>query len=342
MQIGRAHFQGRHAAFAGQKTRQRHFQLAVGEEEQGAALQRFGLGRNGFAGAGARCGGHGLEQIVGHAELIGHRPQPQRGALFAEGEGGRDVAGAPALQRLARVGQERLGQREDRVRPDGGHLAGPARGQHADRGNAHRGEQRQGLVFHHIGQRADQQKFARRRLRQDRDHGGQTGILALGEGRLDAGAGEVQHPHMRRMPRTLPFGGLRKIQLDHLGRAGPDQEQLPDVGAAGQQAVHFAVKLGLGIGQPGQILFLQDRRAEAGFGKDHHSGRRLQQVGTGAAAHHQKEGILHLSVQPDDSREAAEHFALAALAQDRQVAAAAGGKGAHAATSASSRARRSL
>ena len=342
VQIGRAHFQGRHAAFAGQKAGQRNFKLAVGEEEQGAVPQRCGLGRNGFAGARTGGFGSGPENGVRHAEFVSDGPQPKGRAFFTKGEGGRNVARAPAQQCLAGVGQEGLGQGENRVRPDGRHLAGPARGQHADRGNAHRRQQRQRLIFHHIGQRANQQQFARLCGGKHRDHGGQAGILALREGRLDARAGEVQHPHVRRVPRSLPLGGLRKIQLDHLGRAGADQEQLPDIGAAGQQAVHFAVQLGLGIGQPGQILFLKDRRAEAGFGKDHHPGCGLQQMGTGAAAHYQKEGILHLAVQPDDSRQAAEHLALAALAQNRQVAAAAGGERAHAATSASSRARRSL
>ena len=38
----------------------------------------------------------------------------------------------------------------------------------------------------------------------------------------------------------------------------------------------------------------------------------------------EEEGILDLAVQPDDSGEAAEHFALAALAQHRNVGAAFG------------------
>ncbi len=121
---------------------------------------------------------------------------------------------------------------------------------------------------------------------------------------------------MRRMNRRQPLGGAVQVQLDHLGRAGADKEQLADVGAAGQQAGHFAVKLGIGIGKAGQILFLKDRGAESGFGKDHHAGRGLQQVRTGAAAHDQEEGVLHLAVQPDDAGQAAEHLALAAFLQN--------------------------
>ena len=132
---------------------------------------------------------------------------------------------------------------------------------------------------------------------------------------------------MRRVQLRQPFGRAGEIELDDLGRAGADEEQLADVGAARQQARDLAVKLVMGVGQTGQIRFLEDRGAEARFGKDHHAGGRLQQMRAGARADDQKEGVLHLAVQPDDAGQAAEHLALAALLEDGRVAAAGGGDG---------------
>ncbi len=78
------------------------------------------------------------------------------------------------------------------------------------------------------------------------------------------------------------------------------------------------------VGHPGEVLFLEDGGSEPGLGKDHHAGRRLQQMRAGARTDHQEEGVLHLAVEPDDAGQPAEHLALAALLQDRRVAASAG------------------
>ena len=96
-------------------------------------------------------------------------------------------------------------------------------------------------------------------------------------------------------------------------------------GRRASSAVDLAVELVLRIGEAGEVLFLENRGAEAGFGEDHHSGGRLQQMRAGAAADDEEEGVLHLAVQPDDPGQAAEHLALAALFQDRSVGAAGGG-----------------
>ncbi len=71
------------------------------------------------------------------------------------------------------------------------------------------------------------------------------------------------------LSRSAAFG---QIELDHLGRARADEEQLPDVGAARDQAIDLAVEFVLCVRKPGQILFLEDGRAEARFGEDHHAG----------------------------------------------------------------------
>ena len=129
------------------------------------------------------------------------------------------------------------------------------------------------------------------------------------------------------MFRAQPLGGLGEVELDDLGRAGADEEQLADVGAAGQQAVDLAVELGLGVGEAGEILFLEDRGGEARLGEDHDAGGRLQQMRAGAAADDEEECILHLAVEPDDACQPAEDLALPALAQDGQVATAGCGNG---------------
>jgi len=129
---------------------------------------------------------------------------------------------------------------------------------------------------------------------------------------------------MRGVLGAKPLGGLRQIQLDDLGGAGAHEEELADVRPARKQAVDLPVDLGLGIGHAGEVGLLEDRGAEARLGEDHHAGGRLQQMRAGARAHDQEEGVLHLAVQPNDAGQPAEDLALAALAQDGGVAAAAG------------------
>ena len=76
------------------------------------------------------------------------------------------------------------------------------------------------------------------------------------------------------------------------------------------------------VGHPGQIAFLDDGGGEARLGEDHDAGGRLDQVGAGAGADHQEEGVLDLAVEPDDAGQAAEDFALAALLKHRGLGSA--------------------
>jgi hypothetical protein len=91
-------------------------------------------------------------------------------------------------------------------------------------------------------------------------------------------------------------------------------------GRRSSRRVHDAVELGIGVGQAGEVAVVDDGGGETRLGKDHHAGGRLDQVRAGARAHHQEEGVLDLAVQPDDAGQAAEHLALAAFAQHRDVA----------------------
>jgi|GEM_PF-4277875 len=108
----------------------------------------------------------------------------------------------------------------------------------------------------------------------------------------------------------------REVELNHLRRTGTDQKQQPNVGPTPEQLINNSVKFLIRIGQAREVTVIDDGCGKARFGKDHDPGGRLNEVRAGARAHHQKEGILNLSVQPDDSGEPAEHFSLTALAND--------------------------
>ncbi len=259
-----------------------------------------------------------------------------------KGKGGRDMACAAADQGGVGVAEEGLDKGEDGVRPDARCLSGAVGGQDADGADAEGAQKGQHLVLHHIGQRADDEKLAGVGSGQCRDKGRQTGILTLREGRLDARTGEVDDLDAR-VDAAQALGGAGEVQLDDLGRAGPDKEQLLYVRTARQKLGHLAVKLGVGVGKTGQILLFENRRAEAGFGENHHPCGRLEEMRAGAGPDDQEERVLHLAVQPDDARQSAEHLALAALFQDGRVAASArGGQVVHAPTPASRRAARSF
>ena len=207
------------------------------------------------------------------------------------------------------------------------------------------GEQPPELVLHDIGERANDEE--RRRgigclRRAIPDQGSEAGILTLRERGLDARSRIVEDADRGRVLLRQPLGRAGEIQLDHLGRAGADEEEQPDVRAPLQEAGDHRVELVVGIGQPREILFLQDRGGEARLGEDHHPGGRLQEMRAGAGPNDQEEGVLDLPVQPHDSGQAAEDLALAAFADhgprrriggrrsgiDRQV----GGAAAHAGT----------
>ncbi len=204
---------------------------------------------------------------------------------------------------------------------------GPRAGEREEsrRGDAHVGEEPAELVLDHVGERSGDKQgrsCARGLVRHLRDEGGKRCVLALGEGRLDAAAGIVEHPDARGEGAVEAAGGALQVELDDLGGAGAHEEEGADVGAALQQAGDDAVEFLVGVGEAGEVALLHDGGGEARLGEDHHAGRRLQQVGAGARADDEEEGVLHLAVQPDDAGEAAEDLALAALLDDGGVGAA--------------------
>ena len=201
------------------------------------------------------------------------------------------MARAAPFERRMRCPEKRLRQGEDRFRPHGDLVVRGAGGKNCYPVDSEFLQKVQRLILDHVGQGADKHQLAVPGFGQRRNHRGKTRVLALGECRLDAGPRIVENAHFRRMARAQPFGGAGKIQLDHLGGAGADQEELPDVGPPGEKPVDLALQFVLCVGQAGEIGFLQYGGAETGLGENHHAGRRLKKVGAGAASDDQKEGV---------------------------------------------------
>ena len=219
-----------HAEFAREEARERHFELRIGEEEDALAGELEAMARHGLARALDAGRGDGAEALVGDAPVACRGLQPERRAFDAEREGRAQPLRAAALERARRVGEEGLRQQEARVRADRGQVAraGAAAGSRPGRCRARRTVRRE-LVLDHVGQRAhDQQLPAARRPRSRhlRHQRGEAGVLALGEGGLDAAAGVVQHAHRAAMNVCdSRCGRARQVELDDLGRAGADEEQ---------------------------------------------------------------------------------------------------------------------
>lgn len=188
-------------------------------------------------------------------------------------------------------------------------------GQCANRLEAHARKQGEETLLHPVGKGADNQQLGLRTAGQEGDKGGQGTVLPLGERGFDAAAGIIHHPHPPLHAGVDAFGSLGQVKLDHLRGAGTHQEEGADLGPPGQQIAHQPVEFLIGVRQACQVALSKDRGAETGFRKDHHPCSRLDQVGTGARAHHQKEGIGHAPVKPHDRGEAAEHLPLSAFAQ---------------------------
>ena len=313
IQVGGAHLHQLHAAFAGQEAGQGDFHLGVGQQEQAATLQLAAVGFEGAATANLQRIEHGGDSRGGQAEGRRRRFHPQTAPLHPKRIGAFDQLGAPVHQRPGGAAQEGLGQQQAGASSHRRQLGGAPRGQAAHPGHPHPLKQQPKTVFDRIGQGANNQQLIFVAARHQRQHRHQGVVFPLGEGGFDATAGIIQHPHPARQLGTKPFGGPLQIELDHLAGAGAHQKKGADLGAALQQLPHQPVQFFVGIGQAGQILFPQDRRAEAGFGKDHHPRRALDQVGTGAGAHHQEKGVRHAAMQPDDRGKPAKNLTLAAL-----------------------------
>ena len=332
VQIGRAHLGQHHAQLTRQKAGQRDFQLRVGEEEDALAAQRAGVDGQRLGGSLAGRGNSCIAGLGRHAHRGGGGMQPGAAALDTERKRACDAPRAAGFERLGGIVQKWLGQQHPGARTDARQRRRMARGEKGKARDAHGCQQAAELVFDHIRQRADDQQRrtvvgGQIRVGQFGGKRCQAGVLSLCERRLDAAARVVEHPHLRHELLRQSSGSAMQIELDDLRRAGADEKQQADVGAALQQLGYHPVEFLVHIGQTGQIAFIDDGRGKPGLGKNHHAGRRLDQMGTGARADHQEERILHLAVQPDDAGQTAEHLALPALLQHRRIGATALGTG---------------
>ena len=122
-------------------------------------------------------------------------------------------------------------------------------------------------------------------------------------------------------PRLASRGSLQ-VDLYHLGRTRADEEQELDVGAAFEKPRDDSVELVVDVGDAGQIPLVENCGGETRLGENHHAGRGLNEMGASARAHNQKERILDLAMEPDDSGEAAEHLTLPTFLQHRRRCAA--------------------
>lgn len=227
MQVGRADLERAHAELARKEAGQGQFQLRIGEEEDAAAGELLAVA--GDAGAGALALGRDdlLEARGGDAKSVGGGAHPQRGAFLAERERRGDVARAPCLERAHRIAEEGLGEEETRIGTHHRQLGGSARRKSSDPADAHGTESAQELVLDDVGDRADQQQFGLRTrwcLRQLRHQGGETSVLTLREGGLDAAAGIVEHASAAAMDAIETFCSAVQVELDDLRRTGPDEE----------------------------------------------------------------------------------------------------------------------
>ena len=143
-------------------------------------------------------------------------------------------------------------------------------------------EQTHQPVLNRVGQGSRDQQLGLIALGHQGNERLQGAVLPLGKGGLNATARVVDHRHPSGVLLIQPLGGFGEIQLDHLARAAPHQEQGADLGATLQQLRHEAIQLLVGIGQTSEIPLAKDRCAKAGLRKNHHPGGALDQVGAGA------------------------------------------------------------
>ena len=278
-------------------------------------------------GAGAGGGGDGVERVARRRRRRRPRRCSQRGRAFvAEREGRGDARCAPRASSARAVSARKGWASRKRVfGPTAGSIGRPARRAGSAPGrcrSARTARANWSSTTSASAPTTSSEAGASAAARQPGHQRGQAGVLALGEGGLDAAAGVVEHPHAAARSAALSrCGGARQVELDHLGRAGADQEQHAGCrGGARAGGSTTRSSSSLRVGQAGQIALVDDGGGEARLGEDHHAGGRLDQVRAGARADDEEEGVLHLAVQPDDAGQAAEHLALAALAQHRRVA----------------------
>ena len=202
--------------------------------------------------------------------------------------------------------------------PTGGRSVERRGGQGADPGQTQLGKEAAQLILHLIRHGAHQQQTLVLTVGQQGRQGRQGIVFTLGEGSFNAAAGIAHHPHPGQVALTQALGSIGQVQLDHLGGTGAHQEEGANLRPPLQELFHHPIQLIVGVRQACQVPFPQDGGAKAGLREDHDPRRRLDQVGAGAGAHHQEEGIRHAAMEPDNAGKTTKHLPLAPFPQQRQ------------------------
>jgi hypothetical protein len=190
VQERRADLDRLHAKFGRQEAGERDLQLRVGQEEDRLAVQPLAILLERALGAFAAGRDDAAEVHLVHAERVRRGVQPGGGAFGSEREGGGKADRVARFERPAGVAEEGLGEQVAGVWADRRHCAGATAGQPADR-DAELVEQAGKLVLDDVGKGADDKQLGLTRLgarAEARRPCGQAGILAFGEGGLDAAA----------------------------------------------------------------------------------------------------------------------------------------------------------
>ena len=304
MQVRRADFDELHRHLTREEARERRLQLRVGEEEDAFASERRAplVQRRRRAGAPRRRGG--FEFLSRDAESVGDRAKPSRRPFLAQREAGVDTLGAALFERARRIAQEGVSEKKRRVGADRGKIGGAAHGEETRRRDSQHIEEAGELVFHDVGERADdEQRSLRvcRLLRQTRGERGEAHVLALSEGGFDPASRIAQDADAGAVSAREPGRRSAQIDLDDFRGAGADEEQQLDVRTPLEQPRDDAVDLVVDVGHAREIALLQDGRGEARLGENHHAGGGLNEMGAGARSDDKEEGVLDFAMQPNNA-----------------------------------------
>ena len=146
-----------------------------------------------------------LEAGFRHTEGLRCRMEPGRGAFGAEREQRRQMLRPALVERGAGFGQKRLRQQIFGIGTNARHLPGLSGRQRHDLADAKIAKQTGKLIFHDVGETADDHELLFVAERQIGHQRGKAGVFALRERGLDTAARIVEHAHIGRKAAVQPL-----------------------------------------------------------------------------------------------------------------------------------------